>query len=135
MSRLHDNDAMLGVKTCRACAHVLCWQSALVLSGALSLSVSGGPAGPAVWHAGVGLLAACLAMAHVAVLRLSPANTRGRPSVTSYAYGLLCIALSFRHFLEILLLMSLLDITVISSIMVAIILHIHNGFTSQYLLQ
>ena len=29
----------------------------------------------------------------------------------------------------------ILDITVISSIMVAIILHIHNGFTSQYLLQ
>ena len=39
---------------------------------------------PAVWHAGVGPLAACLAMAHVTVPRLTP-NTRGRPSVTSYA--------------------------------------------------
>ena len=42
----------------------------------------------AVWHMqGLAPLAACLAMAHVAVLRLTP-NTCGRPSVTSYAYGL-----------------------------------------------
>ena len=84
-SRLHNNDAMLGVKTCRA-ARTCCagMQSAL----ALSLSVSArARASPAVWHAGVGPLAACLAMAHVAVPRLTP-NTRGRPSVTSYAYGL-----------------------------------------------
>ena len=46
-----------------------------------------GPAGPAVWHAGVGPLAACLAMVHMAVPRLTP-NARGRHSVTSYAYGL-----------------------------------------------
>ena len=53
--------------------------------GALSLSVSArARASPAVWHAGVGLLAACLAMAHMTVPRLTP-NTRGRPSVTSYA--------------------------------------------------
>ena len=71
---------MLGVKTCRA---------ALSLSASqlvLSLSVSArARASPAVWHAGVGPLAACLAMAHVAVPRLTP-NTRGRPSVTSYAF-------------------------------------------------
>ena len=79
-----------------------CWGSRLVAhartccvgrarwcSQGLSASQSvRGPAPPAVWHAWVGLLAACLAMAHVAVLRLTP-NTRERPSVTSYAYGLL----------------------------------------------
>ena len=60
---------------------MLCWHSAL----ALSLSVSArARASPAVWHAGVGPLAACLAMAHVAVPRLTP-NARGRPSVMSYA--------------------------------------------------
>ena len=75
---------MLGVKTCRAartcCAGRVHWRSA-------SQSVRA-RAGPVVWHAGVGPLAACLAMAHVAVLSFDP-NTRGRPSVTSYAYGLL----------------------------------------------
>ena len=72
-----------GSRLVARCAHVLCWQSAL----ALSLSVSArARASPAVWHAGVGPLAACLAIAHVAVSRLTP-NTRGRPSVTSYAYG------------------------------------------------
>ena len=75
-SCLHNDDAMLG----SSCAHVL-WQSAL----ALSLSVSArARASPAVRHAGVGPLAACLAMAHVAVPRLTP-NAAGRPSVTSYA--------------------------------------------------
>ena len=75
-----------------------CWGSRLVVLrarvvlaervDALSLSVSArARPSPAVWHAGVGPLAACLAMAHVAVPRLTP-NTRGRPSVTSYAYGL-----------------------------------------------
>ena len=76
-----------------------CWGSRLVALrarvvlaervGALSPSVSArARASPAVWHAGVGPLAACSVMAHVAVPRLTP-NTRGRPSVTSYAYGLL----------------------------------------------
>ena len=37
-------------------------------------------AGPAVWHAGVGPLAACLAMAHATVPRLTP-NMWGRPSL------------------------------------------------------
>ena len=37
-------------------------------------------AGPALWHAGVGPLAACFAMAHATVPRLTP-NKRGRPSV------------------------------------------------------
>ena len=66
-----------------------CWGSRLVALrarvvleervGALSLSVSARPrASPAVWHAGVGPLAACLAMAHVTVPRLTP-NTRGAP--------------------------------------------------------
>ena len=82
-SRLHNNDAMLGVKSYRA-ARTCCtgrahWRSASVSARAR--------ASPAVWHAGVGPLAACLAIAHVAVTRLTP-NTRGRPSVTSYAYGL-----------------------------------------------
>ena len=81
MSRLHNNDAMLGVKTCRAartcCAGRAHWRSASVSARAR--------ASPAVWHAGVGPLAACLAMAHVAVPHLTP-NTQGRPSVTSYAY-------------------------------------------------
>ena len=50
-------------------AHVLCWQCAL----ALSLSVRGPRrASPAVWHAGVAPLAACLAMTHVAVPRFDP---------------------------------------------------------------
>ena len=53
-----------GSRLVSACAHVLCWQSAL----ALSLSVSArARASPAVWHAWVGPLAACLAIAHVAV--------------------------------------------------------------------
>ena len=38
-------------------------------------------AGPAVWHAGVGPLAASLAMAHATVPRLTP-NKWGRPSVS-----------------------------------------------------
>ena len=37
-------------------------------------------------------LAACLAMTHVAVPRLTP-NAGGRPSVTSYAYGLYMIGI------------------------------------------
>ena len=79
----------VGGQDLSCCAHVLCWQSTL----ALSLSVSArARASPAVWHAGVGPLAACMAMAHVAVPRLTP-NTRGRPSVTSYAYGILPIQL------------------------------------------
>ena len=82
-SCLHNNDAMLGVKTCRAartcCAGRVHWRSA-------SQSVRGPGPAPAVWHAGVGPLAACLAIAHVAVPRLTP-NARGRPSVTSYAYA------------------------------------------------
>ena len=45
----------------------------------LALSVSArARAGPAVWNAGVGLLAACLAMAHMTVPRLTP-NMWGRP--------------------------------------------------------
>ena len=80
-SHLHNNDASLVSRS----AHVLCWQCAL----ALSLSVRGpGRASPAVWLAGFAPLAACLAMTHVAVFRLTP-NAAGRPSVTSYAYGLL----------------------------------------------
>ena len=74
-SRLHNNDAMLGVKTCRAarmcCAGTARWRSQ-------PLSQCGGRTGPAVWHAGVSPLAACLAMAHVTVLCLTP-NMRGRP--------------------------------------------------------
>ena len=80
-SHLHNNDASLVSRS----AHVLCWQCEL----ALSLSVRGpGRASPAVWLAGFAPLAACLAMTHVAVFRLTP-NAAGRPSVTSYAYGLL----------------------------------------------
>ena len=60
----------------------MCWQCAL----ALSLSVRGVRCA-AVWLAGFAPLAACLAMMHVAVFRLTP-NAAGRPSVTSYAYGL-----------------------------------------------
>ena len=54
--------------------------------GAQPLSQCAGPG----QHGGMACrgLAACMAMAHVAVPRLTP-NTRGRPSVTSYAYGLL----------------------------------------------
>ena len=79
-SHLHNNDASLVSRS----AHVLCWQCAL----ALGLSVRGpGRASPAVWLAGFAPLAACLAMTHVAVFRLTP-NAAGRPSVTSYAYGL-----------------------------------------------
>ena len=79
-SHLHNNDASLVSRS----AHVLCWQCAL----ALSLSVRGpGRASPAVWLAGFAPLAACLAMTHVAVFRLTP-NAARRPSVTSYAYGL-----------------------------------------------
>ena len=79
-SHLHNNDASLASRS----AHVLCWQCAL----ALSLSVRGpGRASSAVWLAGFAPLAACLAMTHVAVFRLTP-NAAGRPSVTSYAYGL-----------------------------------------------
>ena len=85
-SHLHNNDASLVSRS----AHVLCWQCAL----ALSLSVRGpGRASPAVWLAGFAPLAACLAMTHVAVFRLTP-NAAGRPSVTSYAYGLLLSDLS-----------------------------------------
>ena len=74
-SHLHNNDASLVSRS----AHVLCWQCAL----ALSLSVRGpGRASPAVWLAGFAPLAACLAMTHVAVFRLTP-NAAGRPSVTS----------------------------------------------------
>ena len=73
-SHLHNNNAMLGVKTCRA-ARMCCAERVLALSQC---------AGPAVWHAGVGPLAACLVMAHVTVPRLTP-NMRGRPSVRSYA--------------------------------------------------
>ena len=79
-SHLHNNDASLVSRS----AHVLCWQCAL----ALGLSVRGpGRASPAVWLAGFAPLAACLAMTHVAVFRLTP-NAAGHPSVTSYAYGL-----------------------------------------------
>ena len=39
-------------------------------------------------HAGVCPLSACLAMVHVACL-VWPPTPRGRPSVTSYAYGLI----------------------------------------------
>ena len=79
-SHLHNNDASLVSRS----AHVLCWQCAL----ALSLSVRGPRrASPVVWLAGFAPLAACLAMTHVAVFRLTP-NAAGRPSVTSYAYGL-----------------------------------------------
>ena len=64
-SHLHNNDARLVSRS----AHVLCWQCAL----ALSLSVRGPRrASPAVWHAGVAPLAACLAMMHVAVPRFDP---------------------------------------------------------------
>ena len=83
-SHLHNNDASLVSRS----AHVLCWQCAL----ALSLSVRGpGRASPAVWLAGFAPLAACLAMTHVAVFRLTP-NAAGRPSVTSYAYGLFTLS-------------------------------------------
>ena len=78
-SHLHNNDAMLGVKTCRA-ARTCCAGIAL----ALSRCADPARPGPAVWHAGFGPLAACLAMAHVTVPRLTP-NMRGRPTVTSYA--------------------------------------------------
>ena len=67
---------MLGVKTCRA-ARTCCAGRAL----ALSRCAGPGRAGPAVWHAGVGPLAACLTMVHATVPRLTP-NMRGRPSVT-----------------------------------------------------
>ena len=88
-SHLHNNDASLVSRS----AHVLCWQCAL----ALSLSVRGpGRASPAVWLAGFATLAACLAMTHVAVFRLTP-NAAGRPSVTSYAYGLLVHLLPVVH--------------------------------------
>ena len=83
-----------------------CWGSRLValrthvvLAVRISPSVNArpGPARPARRYGMQGLtpLAACLAMAHVAVLRLTP-NTRGRPSVTSYIciYGL-CIYTNF----------------------------------------
>ena len=76
-SHLDNNDAMLGVKTCRA-ARTCC------AGRALALSRCGGPGRPGGMACRVGQLAACLAMAHVAVPRLTP-NTRGRPSVTSYA--------------------------------------------------
>ena len=96
-SRLHNNDAILGVKTCRVALR------ARAVLGALALSVSArAQAGPAVWHAGVGPLASCLPMVHVTVSRLTP-NTRGCPSVTSYAEGLLkivhidCIPISTAH--------------------------------------
>ena len=83
-SRLHDNDAMLGVKTCRAactcCAGRARWRSA-------SQSVARARASPAVWHAGGWPFGCMHGTWHVAVPRLTP-NTRGRPSVTSYAYGL-----------------------------------------------
>ena len=82
-SHLHNNDASLVSRS----AHVLCWQCAL----ALSLSVRGpGRASPAVWLTGFAPLAACLAMTHVAVFRLTPNAAAGRPSVMSYAYGLYC---------------------------------------------
>ena len=70
---------MLGVKTGRAARTCLCWLEEHWLSVSARAR-----AGPAVWHAGVGPLAACLAMAHVTVPRLTP-NTWGHPSVTSYA--------------------------------------------------
>ena len=71
-----------GSRLVKCYAHMLCWQSAL----ALSLSVSArARASLAVWTMqGIGPLAACLAMAHVAVPRLTP-NARGRPSVTLYS--------------------------------------------------
>ena len=67
-SRLPNNDAMLGVKTCRAartcCAGRAHWRSA-------SQSVRG--PGPARRYGmQVGPLAACLAIVHVAVPRLTP---------------------------------------------------------------
>ena len=69
-SHLHNNDARLVLRS----AHVLCWQCAL----ALSLSVRGPRrASPAVWHAGVAPLAACLAMTHVAVPRFDPQRRWG----------------------------------------------------------
>ena len=88
-SHLHNNDASLVSRS----AHVLCWQCAL----ALSLSVRGPRrASPAVWLAGFAPLAACLAMTHVAVFRLTP-NAAGCPSVTSYAYGLLLLNYHYYH--------------------------------------
>ena len=81
-SRLHNNDAMLGVKTCRA-ACTCCAGRALALSASQWVRGPGGMACKG-WPAG------CMlgdAMAHVTVPRLTP-NTRGRPSVMSYAYGL-----------------------------------------------
>ena len=62
-----------------------CWGSRLVALRARAvlaerwLSVGArARAGPAVWHAGVGPLAVCLAMAHVTVPRLTP-NHVGAP--------------------------------------------------------
>ena len=64
---------------------MFCWQSALALTLSVSVRTR---ASSAVWHAGVCPLTACLAMVHVACL-VWPPTPRGRPSVTSYAYGLL----------------------------------------------
>ena len=71
-----------------------CWGSRLVALRARvvleehwrfqPLSQCAGPGRTGSMACRVGPLAACLAMAHVTVPRLTP-NTRGRPSVTSYA--------------------------------------------------
>ena len=63
---------------------MFCWQSALALTLSVSVRTR---ASSAVRHAGVCPLSACLAMVHVACL-VWPPTPRGRPSVTSYAYGL-----------------------------------------------
>ena len=60
------------------------WESALALTLSVSVRTR---ASSAVRHAGVCPLSACLAMVHVACL-VWPPTPRGRPSVTSYAYGL-----------------------------------------------
>ena len=83
---IHNNDAMLGVKTCRA-ARTCCAGRAHWCSASQSVRGPGqarryGMQGLARW------LHAWRWRTYVAVLRLTP-NTRGRPSVTSYAYGLL----------------------------------------------
>ena len=89
-SHLHNNNARLVSRS----AHVLCWQCAL----ALSLSVRGPRrASPAVWHAGVAPLAACLAMTHVAVPRFDPQRRWAPFCDVIYAYGLLFISICCYH--------------------------------------
>ena len=113
-SHLHNNDASLVSRS----AHLLCWQCAL----ALSLSVRGpGRDSPAVWLAGFAPLAACLAMTHVAVFRLTP-NAAGRPSVTSYAYGLLSQESRFKSKLQ----------WFFCNTMIRLTEHTHEGFAAWF---